>query len=458
MATKDLNVAIVGAGPAGFYAAGALLKQDEFSVSVDLFDRLPAPYGLVRYGVAPDHEKIRNVIRIYQKTAAHESLRFFGNVEFGTDISHDDLLAHYDRVIYTTGAPSDRNLGIPGEDLPGSISATAFVAWYNGHPDYVHQPINLDTETAVVVGVGNVAIDVARILAKSIEELETTDIADYALEALRHSRIKDIYVLGRRGPAQAKFTNPEIREFGRLQIAEPVVRADELVLDDVSEAQRADDRTTRRNLEILNEFAAVGLTGKERRVHFRFLVSPVEIIGGEYGVTQVRIERNALQATDSGYLQANGTGIFETIDAGLVLRSVGYKGLPLANLPHSSRSGTIPNDRGRILTSESGEPFFKSYVAGWAKRGATGVIGTNKGDAAETVASLLEDVRTEGTGRSERGSSGSIEDLFRSRRVRFISYDDWSRIEAAENALGESQGRPRVKFVTVEEMLSAAAE
>ncbi|MFV1979775.1 MAG: FAD-dependent oxidoreductase [Rhodothermia bacterium] len=458
MNNEHLSVAIIGAGPAGFYAAGALVSQKEFPVSVDIFDRLPAPYGLVRYGVAPDHEKIRNVIRIYQKTAANEAVRFFGNVEYGTDITHRDLLASYDRVIYTTGAPSDRNLGIPGEDLEGSRSATEFVAWYNGHPDYVDLNPNLDIDSVIVVGVGNVAIDVARILARSIDELSKTDIADHALDSLSKSKVKDIYVIGRRGPAQAKFTNPEIREFGKLEIADAVVRAAELELDPASAEVCEHDRTARVNLEILNELAEAGITGKEKRVHFRFLASPVEIYGEGGRVEAVKLERNRLEATDSGYLNSVGTGEFETIEAGMILRSVGYRGVPLPDVPFESRRATIPNEAGRINDPDSGSFVPREYVAGWAKRGPTGVIGTNKADAVETVKSLFDDVRREGFGLSDRRGHDDIMGLLRNRDIRFVSYDDWRRIEALEQERGEAQGRPRLKFVSVDDMLAACAE
>jgi ferredoxin--NADP+ reductase len=459
MEERTLRVAIVGAGPAGFYAAGALTAQDEFDVAVDIFDRLPAPYGLVRYGVAPDHEKIRNVQRIYQKTLGRENVRFYGNVEYGTDLTHDDLLARYDRIIYTTGAQSDRNLGIPGEDLHGSMSATEFVAWYNGHPDYRDLNPNLDIDAVVVVGVGNVAVDVARILARSIDELKATDIADYALEALSHSKVKDVYIVGRRGPAQAKFTNPEIREFGKLEIADAVVLPEELELDPASAEACENDRTARKNLEILHDLVENGVTGKEKRVHFRFLMSPVEIFGHEKGrVSAVKLERNRLEATESGYMNSVGTGEFETIDAGMVLRSVGYRGVPLPDVPFEPRRATIPNEKGRITDLDSGSVVAREYVAGWAKRGPTGVIGTNKADAVETVESLLEDVRGEGFGLSGQTQADDVESLLSERGVRYVSYDDWRQIEDAEIQRGVEQGRPRVKFVDVEEMLAACAE
>ena len=452
---RPLRVAIVGSGPAGFYAAGSLVAQEDPPVSVDMFDRLPAPFGLVRYGVAPDHEKIRNVLRIYRKTFENERVRFFGNVEYGSDLSHSDLLDLYDYVIFTTGAPTDRSLGIPGEDLPRSLSATEFVAWYNGHPDFVDLDIDLSMKSVVVIGVGNVAIDVARILARSIDELKTTDIADYALDALSKSKVEDIYVLGRRGPAQAKFTNPEIKEFGKLEVADAVVRSEDLVLDAHSEASLEDDRTARKNMEILNELAEQGVSGKPKRVHFRFLVSPVEIQGDQQGITSVKLEKNELELTDSGYLNARGTGLYEIIEAGMVLRSVGYRGLPLPELPYNTRKGTVPNRLGCIIDPETEQPIERSYVAGWAKRGPTGVIGTNKADAVETVNALLEDAREADRGFASRPEPSSVDQLLAERNVRFVSYDEWCKIEAIENERGEAQGRPRVKFVRTEEMLAA---
>jgi ferredoxin--NADP+ reductase len=451
-------VAVIGSGPAGFYAAGALVGQDDPTVTVDMFDRLPAPYGLVRYGVAPDHEKIRNVLRIYRKTLSHENVRFFGNVEYGTDLMQKDLLELYDYVVFSTGAPTDRSLGIPGEDLKGSLSATEFVAWYNGHPDFVDLDVSLDMESVVVVGVGNVAIDVARILARSIDELKTTDIADYALEALAESRVRDIHVLGRRGPAQAKFTNPEIREFGKLEVADAVVRSEDLVLDPLSQAALEDDRTARKNLEILRELAETGITGKPKRVHFRFLVSPVEILGDESGrMHTVRIEKNELRPTETGYLNSYGIGAFEELEAGMILRSVGYRGLPLPEMPYNKRKGTVPNEQGRVVDPESGETFDRLYVAGWAKRGPTGVIGTNKADAVETVASLLEDARSVEEGFASRPDPEETDKLLKAKGVQCVSYDDWCRIEALEEERGEKEGRPRVKFLRAEEMLEVCS-
>ncbi len=450
---RPLRVAIVGAGPSGFYAAGALLKAEPVVVAVDMFERLPAPHGLVRYGVAPDHQNIKAVSKTYDRTAAVPTFRYFGNVDFGRDISHEELRRYYDAVIYAVGAQTDRRLNIPGEELPNSMSATEFVAWYNGHPYFADAGPDLSCEAAVVVGVGNVAIDVARILAKTVDELKQTDIADHALEALAHSKIRDVYVLSRRGPAQVKFTNAEIREMGHLEQADAIVLENELKLDSASSAAVKDDTAMQKNLDYLRAYAEIGDTGKPRRVHFRFLLSPVEIIGEEGKIVAVRCERNQLRPTVSGYINASGTGQYETIPAGLVLRAVGYKGLALPDVPYDDRSGTIPNDVGRVLDLVGGRPVTGEYVVGWAKRGPTGVIGTNKPDAVETVNSLLEDMRQGKLSPAPDPNLSKVEELLTERSVRFVSLDEWGVLSQMEVERGKAQGRPRVKFVAVEEML-----
>jgi ferredoxin--NADP+ reductase len=451
---RPLRVVVIGAGPAGFYAAGALIGQTDIPVSVDILDRLPAPYGLVRYGIAPDHEKIRSVIRIYDKTASDERVRFFGNVEFGRDISREDLLEYYDQIIYAVGAQSDRDLGIPGEELPRSLSATAFVGWYNGHPDYSYLDIDLSIRSVCVVGLGNVAIDVARILARSVDELRTTDIADYALDALATSTVKDIYVLGRRGPAQAKFTTPEINEFTHLENADPVVYSPHLELDPASRASLEDSRTRRRNYEILTGFADRAPTGKPKRIHFLFYASPVEIIGdATTGVTGIRVELNELTPTESGYIQAVGTETYDTLEVDMVLRSVGYKGVPLPGVPYQLGKGTIPNHKGRIFDPTTGHIHPREYVAGWAKRGPSGVVGTNKADAVETVECLLQDAGEIAAIGDDNADPNAVNALLESRGVRYISFEDWQRVKEHEEKLGSEQGKPRVKFVETSNVL-----
>lgn len=442
--TRPLWVAVIGSGPSGIYTAEALIKQSNIPVRVDVFDRLPTPYGLVRYGVAPDHQTIKSVTKVMQKVLQDPRVRFFGNVNFGSQLGRADLKQHYDAVVYTVGASSDRNLGIPGEDLPQSLSATEFVAWYNGHPDYAERTMPLDIEGVAVVGVGNVAVDVTRVLAKSVEELGKSDIADHALEALAHSRVKDVYMLGRRGPAQAKFTTKELRELGELTNADIVVKPQELELDAASAASIADQPAMLKNLEILREFAVKPLEGKPRRVHIRFLVSPVAIIG-EGKVQKLRIERNRLDEN----LNAVGTGEFEELEVGLVLRSVGYKGVALPDVPFDARKGIIPNQEGRIIQDAQAVPG--EYTAGWIKRGPSGVIGTNKADAADSVKLLLEDAPT--LPLAPQAGPEAIPGVLASRGVAFVNFEHWAKLDQHETALGLAQGRPRVKVVSVSRML-----
>lgn len=449
-----LRVAIVGAGPAGFYAAEALLKQTETAVSVDMFDRLLTPFGLVRHGVAPDHLKIKTVTRAFAQTAAVPGFRFFGNVEFGRDLTVDDLRKHYHQVIFTTGAQTDRRMGIPGEDLERSHPATAFVAWYNGHPDYCHLEFDLQQEAVAIVGVGNVAIDVARILCLSPEELLRTDMPDYAVEALSKSKVTDVYLLGRRGPAQAAFTNPELKELGELEVADVLITPDEATLDEISraEVEAANDRMLAKKVEMIEEYSRRAPEGRTKRLHLRFLVSPTEIVDdGEGGVGAMKLVRNVLRRTESGAIAAEATGETETIPVGMVFRSVGYRGVALPGVPFQERWGVISNKQGRV-TDESDAPVPGEYVAGWIKRGPSGVIGTNKPDAVESVAAMLQDAADGLTWTPVAPSPESVDALLRSRGVDFTSFDDWCAIDAAELAAGEACARPRVKFGSRDEM------
>lgn len=439
-----LRVVIVGSGPAGFYAADALLKSEDPRVEVDVIDRLPTPWGLVRLGVAPDHENIKAVSRAFEKTAAKPGFRFFGNVEVGSTVSHEELLEVYDAVVYTVGAQTDRRLGIPGEDLPGSWAATEFVAWYNGHPDFQDRVFDLAHGRVVIVGNGNVAIDCARMLALTAEELAPTDTTQEATDAINAAGVEEIVMLGRRGPVQAAFTPPELKELGELAGAEPIVDPADLKLDPASEAELEHDRErARRNFELLQEYAAREQDGKPRRIVLRFKVSPVRILG-ETQVEGVEIVRNELIEED-GRIVARPTGETEVIPAGLVLRSVGYQGVPLPGVPFDERSGTIPNDRGRVLGGE------RTYAAGWIKRGPSGVIGTNKKDATETVELLLEDGRAGKLARA--GTSLVLEQLLDAKGVDFVEYEGWQAIDAAERAAGEPLGRPRVKLHRWEKLL-----
>lgn len=451
MENRLLRVAIIGAGPSGFYAADALLKGLE-NVTVDLFDRLPTPFGLVRYGVAPDHQKIKSVTRLYERTAKDERFRFLGNVEFGKDLSHEDAKRFYDAIIYTVGASSDRSLGIPGEDLTGSTSATEFVAWYNGHPDYTNAFDEVSAKQVAVIGVGNVAVDVTRILAKSVDELGETDIADHALEVLNDSRVKDIYMLGRRGPAQGKFTTKELRELGELLNADIVVDKADMNVDKASMEAIEGDIIATKNVEVLQAFAEQKSSGKPRRVHIKFLVSPVEIIG-DSKVEAIKLEKNRLEPTESGYINAVGTGEYETLPVQMVLRSVGYRGVALPGVPFDERRGIIPNKEGAVLSEPGGEPIPGEYVAGWIKRGPSGVIGTNKADAMATVKKLVSDFEGADFTAEDAKTPEAVTSLLKERGVEFVTFEDWLTLDKHELSQGESQGRPRVKLTTVSEML-----
>jgi len=440
---SPLRVAVVGSGPAGFYAADALLKSEDPRVEVDVLDRLPTPWGLVRLGVAPDHENIKAVSRAFEKTAARPGVRFFGNVEAGTTVTHDELIELYDAVVYTVGAQTDRHLGIPGEELPGSWPATAFVAWYNGHPDFQHLEFDLDTERVVVIGNGNVAIDCVRMLALTSAELAPTDTTDEATAAITSSPLKEIVMLGRRGPAQAAFTPPELQELGELAGSDVIVDPHELELDPASEAALEHDRErARRNVEILHEYAAREPDRKPRRIVLRFLASPLAILGNGR-VEGIEIGRNEL-VEEEGRIVARPTGEMETLGCGLVLRSVGYRGVPLPGVPFDERAHVIPNEGSRVVGAE------RTYVAGWIKRGPSGVIGTNKKDATETVGLLLADARE---GKLTGALGGSLVDLLEAKGVDFVDYEGWQAIDAAERAAGEPLGRPRVKLTAWERLL-----
>ncbi len=458
-----IRVAVVGAGPAGFYAAGHLLKDSEGRIEVDMLERLPTPWGLVRSGVAPDHPKIKSVTRVYEKTAAHQRFRYFGNVELGRDVSREELLARYHAVVYATGAPTDRGLGIPGEELPGSWPATEFVGWYNGHPDHPDLEFDLSCERAVVIGNGNVALDVARMLMLSDEALAATDTADHALEALRESAVREVVVIGRRGPAQAAFTNPELRELRDLTDADVVVDAAEIERAlDVQEPQES--ATAKQNVALLRGYAeqtAPAHAGNpppgRRRIALRFLLSPVAIHAGPDGrVAAVECVRNELVARPDGALRAQATGEQETIPAGLVLRAIGYRGLPLPGVPFDERKGTIRNEHGRVLGEQG--VLCGEYAVGWIKRGPTGVIGTNKKDAQETVDAIFEDLAAGRLLDPPAPDPAELVQTLRTRQPNLVTYAGWSEIDRHERERGESQGRPRVKLTRIEEMLRVAAD
>jgi ferredoxin/flavodoxin---NADP+ reductase len=450
-----LRVAVVGSGPAGFYAAGALLASEDPQVEVDMIERLPTPWGLVRLGVAPDHPKIKDVSRAFEKIAARPGFRFLGNVEFGRDLTSDDLARLYDAVVYSVGAQTDRHLGIPGEDLPGSWPATAFVAWYNGHPDFQDLEFGLSGERAVVIGNGNVAVDVARMLALTAEELAPTDTTDAAIEAIAGSGLREILMLGRRGPVQGAFTTPELIELGELAGADVVVDSAELELDPVSAAElAAGTAIQKRNLGALEEFAARPPTGKPRTLHLRFRVSPVAILGDDR-VEAIEVVRNELVPDGHGSVRAVPTDEREVIPCSAVFRSVGYRGVALPGVPFDSDRATIRNERGRVH-DDGGAAVAGVYCAGWIKRGPTGVIGTNKKDATETVELLLEDARSGVLPRAPVASAEAVDALLAERGADVVTYTGWELIDKLETERGAPLGRPRVKLARWDELLEAA--
>jgi ferredoxin--NADP+ reductase len=448
-----LSVAVVGSGPAGLYTAEALIKQaaaldPPVAVRVDVLDRLPTPYGLVRYGVAPDHPSIKSIAEYLRKILEHPGVRFLGGVHLGDDVTREDLLACYDAVVYATGAMRDRRLGIDGEDLPGSYAATDFVNWYCGHPDVDPGAFSLDAESVAVIGVGNVAVDVARILVREPAELAGTDVSQPVLDALMASKVREVHVIGRRGPAQAKFTTKELRELGELagvDIVVPAAEADLAAFDAAGEGERLAeaDRRVRGNLAVIGDWAARAPAGHARRLTVRFWLRPVKIEGAER-VCGLTVERTRLD--EQGRL--TGTGEMETIDVQMVLRSVGYQSVPLAGVPFDSKTFTVPNEAGRVLGPD-GAPLPREYVSGWLKRGPTGVIGTNKSDAADTVRSLLADCVPPGQQELARAAREQLAPVLAGRGLVPVSYDDWLRVEQAEMDLAAALGRgARVKLAS----------
>src|SRR4051794_3482197 len=442
------RVAVVGAGPAGFYACEDLLKA---GFEVDLYDVLPTPFGLVRAGVAPDHPKLKTVTRRYEKTATQPGFRFFGGVELGSDVMRSDLFERYHAVIYAVGTSDDNRLGIAGEDRPGSHSATEFVAWYNGHPDYADREFDLSATRAVVIGNGNVAIDVARMLVLDPDEIKVTDTADHAIAGLAAAQVEHVIMLGRRGPAQAAFTNPELLELGELKRSDVIVDPADMELDEHSAKwlEEHGDKTARRNVEILREYSQREPTGKSHRIELRFLRSPLEIVGDgdDGGVGGIRVVRNRIEPDASGALRAVATGEEEVIECGLVLRSIGYRGRPLPGVPFDERRGLVLNEGGRVC-DENGEQCIGEYAVGWIKRGPSGVIGTNKKDASDTVSKLVEDRDAGKLGEPSQPDPEAIEAWLAERVPGLVTWDGWKAIDTHETQLGEPHGRPRVKLVS----------
>ncbi len=448
-----LRVAIIGSGPSAFYAAEHYLKSG-LAVEIDMFERLPTPYGLVRGGVAPDHPKIKTVTKVYDRIAANPNFHFYGNVEFGRDLTIDDLRAHYHQVVFGVGAQTDRRMGIPGEDLLGSHPATEFVGWYNAHPDYRELQFDLSKEKVAVIGNGNVAMDVARILASTYDELVKTDIADYALEALKASNVKDIYIIGRRGPAQAAYTNPELKELGELHDADVIVSPETAELDPLSSEYvlTSGDRDAERNTQTLMRYSTQTPAGKSKRIHMLFLLSPTALFGTE-NVEAIALVKNELHKAAAGTLRPRATSEKITLPIDLVFRSIGYKGVALPGVPFDERGGVIPNVKGRILNADK-SVAVGAYAVGWIKRGPSGIIGTNKPDSQETIDQALEDAKAGSSFTPSAPSRAAVEGVLRERGVDFISFAEWQKLDEAEVANGTASGRPRVKFSRVDDMLN----
>ncbi|GAA4486642.1 FAD-dependent oxidoreductase [Rhodococcus olei] len=453
--TTPLRVAIVGSGPAACYAAADLIGRAGAAVEVEMFDRLPTPWGLIRAGVAPDHPGTKAITDVFRATTSNPAFAFRLNVEIGADLSHDDLMAHHHAVIYAVGAAGDRRLGVPGEDFAGCHGATEFVAWYNGHPDRADARFDLSGERVVIVGNGNVALDVARILVSDPDELAATDIADHALEALRASNIREVVLLGRRGPAEAAYTSPELIALGRLPGVDVVV--DALAFDEHARGAAGDDASdaaTALKTAVAAEYAERPPTPGNRRIVLRYMVSPVVMLG-EGRVEGVRIVHNALVDED-GVRRAEPTDRYESIETSLVLRAIGYRGTAVPGLPFDEDRGVIPNAGGRVADPRTGAPLPGVYAAGWIKRGPSGVIGTNKRCAQETVAHLLDDA-VAGRLVAPTGNRDTLTALLRARSPEVVDGEGWRAIDAAERDRGRTQGRPRTKFTDIESMLAAAS-
>lgn len=444
-----MRVAIIGSGPAGFYAAEALLRRTDEVVQVDMFDRLPTPYGLVRAGVAPDHQNIKAVTRVYEKTSARPEFRFFGNVRLGQDLKVEDLRRHYHQIVYAVGNEADRRMGIPGEGIPRCTPATVFIGWYNGHPDYRHAQIDLSVPRVAVVGNGNVAVDAARILLRSPAELEKTDIAAHALEALRNSQVREVYILGRRGPEQAAFTPVELKELGEMEGVDPIVAPDELAdCTSVDPGSQQD-----KNLKILQSFAARARGNNAKKLHLRFRVSPTEVLADADGkVCGLKLEKNRIETQADGSTVACGTGEFEELEVGMVLPAIGFSLDPIDGVPYDEAARIVANEDGRVVDPVSRAVVANEYVVGWARTGPRGLIGSHKAASAHVAAHMAAD----GIGLSARElpPRDAIIDLLRERSVQFISFEDWKRLDDVEVSRGERRAAPRDKIVDVESMLA----
>ena len=450
-----MRVAIIGSGPAGFYAAEALLKRADAVVDLDMFDRLPTPYGLVRGGVAPDHLKIKTVIRVFATTAARPTFRFLGNVRLGRDVTVEELRRHYHQIVYATGNEADRRLGIPGEGIARCTPATVFVGWYNGHPDYRHAKIDLSVHRVAVVGNGNVAVDAARILLRTSAELEKTDIAAHALEALRNSQVREVFILGRRGPEQASFTPAELKELGKMEAADPVIAPGELAGCVGWESTGNADKD--KNLKILRSFAAQQPRAKAKKLHLRFLVSPTEVIADAAGnVAGLALEKNRLEARPDGTVAARGTGEIEVLEVGMVLPAIGYAAERIAGVPYDEKARVIANEDGRVVDPASRAVIANEYVVGWARTGPQGLIGEHKRASAHVVGHMI----TDGAELATRAlpDRDAIVSLLRERGLQVVSFNDWKQLDDVEVVRGARRGAPRDKIVDVEAMLAVLAQ
>lgn len=449
-----MRVAIIGSGPAGFYAAEALLRRTDTVVHVDMFDRLPTPYGLVRGGVAPDHQSIKAVTRVYEKTAARPTFRFLGNVCLGSDITVEELRLHYHQIVYAIGNEDDRRLGIPHEGIPRCTPATVFIGWYNGHPDYRDAKIDLSVSRVAVVGNGNVAIDAARILLRAPAELEKTDVAAHALEVLRNSQVREVFILGRRGPEQAAFTPVELKEFGEMEDVDPIVAPEELAGCVISEEGSSQQE---KNLRVLQSYATRQTGAKAKKLYLRFLVSPTEIIAGADGkVAGLALEKNRLEVRPDGSVSARGTGKIEILDVGMVLPAIGFAAKRIAGVPYDEKAKIIANEDGRVVDPDSRAVIANEYVVGWARTGPQGLIGSHKGASAHVVEHMIADGA--GLEARELPDREDIDALLRQRKVQIVSFSDWKRLDDVEVARGELRGAPRDKVVDVEAMLALLAQ
>jgi len=458
-ASSGYRIAVIGSGPAAFYTAEALFKSGVADVHVDLFDRLPAPFGLVRGGVAPDHQKIKSVTRVYDKIAANDGFRFFGNVQLGRDLAVEDLNARYHHVVYAFGCESDNKLGLAGEDLDGVYAATDFVGWYNGHPDHRHHCFDLaNARRVALVGNGNVAMDVARILLEDPDVLAKTDIADHALATLRASKVEEVVLLGRRGPAQAAFSPKEIEEIHAIDGVDVIVRPEDGELDALSARWLEEEgaRSQQRNVNFLQERAAAAESAADsKKLRCRFLVAPTALHGADGKLAAVTIGHMQLQADDSGTPRPRATGTEEQLDVDLVFKAIGYRGEPVPGVPFEERKGIVPNIDGRVVEELGGEVRLGHYCAGWCKRGPTGLIGTNSLDAKDTVKAMLED---QAAGAVQPPTGGDVAALLAERGVDAVSWQDWQRLDEWELAQGAQRGKLRHKLASVEELMAVVRE